>query len=186
MAKLTQEEIMAIKQTGQKDISNRKLARLYGIDESTVRYHVARGNTTDGRKNKPQKADQLAQVISHWLGHNKPEPGRKPNARALWEYLVDGYSYAGSYRSVVRYLDRNLPPAPLGPRRRVETPPGIQAQADWGSFNLNICGRLVELCAFILTFSHSRGRSGRGCLDSNWTGYCIMPMPSASAAGVTG
>ena len=157
MAKLTQEEIMAIKQTGQKDISNRKLARLYGIDESTVRYHVARGNTTDGRKNKPQKADQLAQVISHWLGHNKPEPGRKPNARALWEYLVDGYSYAGSYRSVVRYLDRNLPPAPLRPRRRVETPPGIQAQADWGSFNLNICGRLVALCAFVLTFSHSRG-----------------------------
>ena len=40
MAKLTQEEIMAIKQTGQKDISNRKLAWLFGVDESTVRYRV--------------------------------------------------------------------------------------------------------------------------------------------------
>ena len=147
---------MAIKQTGQKDISNRKLARLFGVDESTVRYHVARGVQTDGRSNKPQKADQLAGVITYWLDQNQPESGRKPNARALWEYLVDGYGYSGSYRSVARYLDRHLPPAPLRPKRRVETPPGIQAQADWGSFNISVAGRMQALVAFILTLSHSR------------------------------
>ena len=156
MAKLTQEEIMAIKQTGRKEISNRKLARLFGVDESTVRYHVLRQEKKDGRGNKPQKADELADVISHWLDHNKPDPGRKPNARALWEYLVDSYDYPGSYRSVVRYLKRNLPPAPLRPRRRVETPPGIQAQADWGLFDITVAGRPVALFAFVLTLSHSR------------------------------
>jgi len=156
VAKLTQEEIVAIKQTGQKHISNRELARLYGVDESTVRYHVARTDKPDGRRDKPQKADDLAQVIRHWLEQNQPEPGRRPNARALWEYLVDGYDYPGSYRSVVRYLDRHLPPAPLRPKRRAGSPPGIQAQADWGSFNISVAGRLMALCAFVLTLSHSR------------------------------
>ena len=135
---------MAIKQTGQKDISNRKLARLFGVDESTVRYHVARGKKPDGRGNKPQKAEQLAQVITHWLGHNKPDPGRRPNARALWEYLVDGYGYTGSYRSVVRYLDRHLSAAPLRPRRRVETPPGIQAQAETESEAKELINRAMS------------------------------------------
>ncbi len=65
MVKLTREVIVAIKETGQKDISNRKLAKLFGVDESTVRYHKTRGKQTDGRKNKPQKADQLAGVISY-------------------------------------------------------------------------------------------------------------------------
>lgn len=156
MAKLTQEEIMAIKYTGQKDISNRQLARLYGVDESTVRYHVARAAKPDGRRRKPQKADELAGVIAYWLDANPSDPGRRPNARALWEYLVAGYNYPGSYRSVVRYLDRHLPPAPLRPKRRVETPPGIQAQADWGSFNVSVAGRLLALFAFVLTLSHSR------------------------------
>lgn len=156
MAKLTQEEIVAIKETGQKDISNRKLAKLFGVDESTVRYHKAHGKRPDGRKNKPQKADELAGVIAYWLEQNQPEPGRRPNARALWEYLVDSYDYDGSYRSVVRYLERHLSPTPLRPRRRVETPPGIQAQADWGSFSISIAGRLIALFAFILTLSYSR------------------------------
>lgn len=95
MAKLSQEEIVAIKATGKKDMSNRELAKLFDVDESTVRYHVARSTRPDGRSNKPQKADQLAGVICYWLDQNKPEPGRKPNARALWEYLVDGYGYTG-------------------------------------------------------------------------------------------
>jgi transposase len=42
-------------------------------------------------------------------------------------------------------------------RRRVETPPGAQAQADWGEFpGLVIGGAVVTLHAFHLVLSHSR------------------------------
>lgn len=156
MAKLSQEDKVAIKAMKKRYASNRELAKLFGVDESTIRYHLAKENAPDGRKNRPQKAEELKSVIDYWLDQNKPDPGRKHNAKALWIYLVDNYAYDGSYKSVVRCLNRNMPQEKMRPKRRVETPPGIQAQADWGEFKVTINSRLEVLYAFVLTLSFSR------------------------------
>lgn len=156
MSKLTREEIMAIQVMRKKDMSNRELARKFGVDESTIRYHLTRKGKADGRTNKPQRAEEVAEVINRWLDENKPEGDRPPNAKALWEYLVDTLDYKGSYKSVLRYLRRHLPLPKMRPKRRVETPPGLQAQVDWGEFKINIQGFLEKLYAFVLTLSFSR------------------------------
>ncbi|WP_376693608.1 hypothetical protein [Wenzhouxiangella sp. EGI_FJ10409] len=40
------------------------------------------------------------------------------------------YDYAGSLRSLKRYVSANYPPPRQRARRRIETPPGAQAQID--------------------------------------------------------
>lgn len=156
MAKLSEEDKVVIRSMQNKDISNRRLASLFGVDEGAIRYHRKRENKPDGRKNKQQKAEALSTVIDAWLETNKPETGRRPNAFELWSYLADVYGYTGSHKSIVRYLNKHLPPEKMRPRRRVETPPGIQAQADWGEFFVSVGGRPRDLYAFILTLAFSR------------------------------
>lgn len=156
MAKLSKEDKVAIMVMKEKEMSNRELAKKFNVDESTIRYHISRKGKEDGRKSKPQKADELKSVIDNWLEANKPEPDRKYNAKELWIYLVDNYDYKGSYKSVARYLNKRVPAPKLRPRRRVETPPAIQAQADWGEFKIKIAGTLEVIYAFVLTLSFSR------------------------------
>ena len=53
-----------------------------------------------------------------------------------------------------RYVGRTTRPR-LRVRRRVETPPGAQAQGDWGEFP-GVLGERDDLQAFHLVLSHSR------------------------------
>jgi hypothetical protein len=45
--------------------------------------------------------------------------------------LVLEHDYTGSYKSVLRHVRAKFPKPKLRPFRRVETPPGAQAQVDW-------------------------------------------------------
>ena len=67
------------------------------------------------------------------------------------------HGYTGSLRSVQRaWRDRYGVPR-VRARRRVETPPGAQAQVDWAHFpEMHVEGELVDLFAFHMELSHSR------------------------------
>src|SRR5207249_471326 len=105
-----------------------------------VRYHLRRHGQPDGRQHKPRKADALAVVIDHWVFTQQPQvpdgqPLRPANIRALFDWLGQQHAYAGSYKSVLRFVRARYPRPRLRPFRRVETPPGAQAQVDWGEFD---------------------------------------------------
>jgi transposase IS66 family protein len=55
---------------------------------------------------------------------------------------VSEYGYAGSLRSIQRYWARTHPAPAIRARRRVETPPGAQAQVDWAHFPGIVVGAL--------------------------------------------
>ena len=79
------------------------------------------------------------------------------NVRALYDYLVHEHAYGGSYRSVLRFVRAKYPAPRLRPYRRVETPPGAQAQADWGErAGLDIGRGPQALYAFVMVLSYSR------------------------------
>ena len=62
-----------------------------------------------------------------------------------------------SLRSVQRYFCAHFPRPRRRARRRVETPPGAQAQADWAEYRaLLIGGRTQTLYYFHPQLSHSR------------------------------
>lgn len=145
---------MTIKTLAAKGLPNRAIARQLELNEGTVRYHRKRlaDGAVDGRADQPRRALVVADAIAHWMAQDK-----RSNLAALHAWLTDEYAYAGSLRSVQRFVADRYPPPPQRARRRVETPPGAQAQVDWAQFpRLRIAGEPVTLHAFHLVLSHSR------------------------------
>jgi hypothetical protein len=71
--------------------------------------------------------------------------------------LTAEHGYAGSLRSIERYCAAHFERPKLRARRRVETPPGAQAQVDWAEFRAVIIGgEVVDLFAFDFALSFSR------------------------------
>jgi transposase len=168
--KLKPEEIVTLKVLKEKGQSNVQIAQALGVSEGAVRYHVRRAGQPDGRQNKPRTADAFAELINDWLAADLLREGAKlpddvidlayprpANIHALHDWLAQEHGYTGSYKSVLRFVRRLYPKPRLRPRRRVETPPGAQAQVDWGEFNnLDIGEGKQKLYAFVMVLSHSR------------------------------
>jgi transposase len=160
--KLRSEEIVTLTVLKSKGQPNTQIAQTLGISEGAVRYHLRRAGHADGRAGKPRKADALAEVIDHWIFTQQPqvqegEPLRPVNIRGLFDWLQGEYAYDGSYKSVLRFVRARYPRPRLRPFRRVETPPGAQAQVDWGEFHqVDVGDGPQTLYGFVLVLSHSR------------------------------
>ena len=155
--KLKLEARMTIKALAQRGWSNTSIATTLGVTEGAVRYHRRRqrAGAGDGRSKQQHRAAALAGEIRDWLASQEDEAPL--NLKELHEFLVAEHRYAGSVRSVQRYFRAHYPPPRTRARRRVETPPGSQAQADWAYFPGVVIGRRSrDLYAFHLLLSHSR------------------------------
>jgi transposase len=154
--KLTREMLVTLAVLVQRGQSNGQIAHTLGVTEGAIRYHRRRDGCADGRRDKPAKAQGLASVIDAFV--QATAGGDRPiNVRLLYEQLGAEHGYAGSYKSVLRYVRRHYPRPKLRPYRRIETPPGAQAQVDWGTVtDLDIGAGPQTLYAFVAVLSHSR------------------------------
>jgi transposase len=162
LAKLRKNEVVTLQVLKEKGETNRAIATRLGVSEGAVRYHLRRrqAQAVDGRK-KLALLDQLGleQVVEHWWRWQESmlPPGRPPNIQALWTHLVDEHGYAGSYKSVRKYVREKYAPPKRRPFRRIETPPGAQAQSDWFEETIDIGDDGPQrLYGFVMTLSHSR------------------------------
>lgn len=155
--KLDTEARMTLETLAGRGHSNRAIARLLGVHENALRYHRQRlaSGAGDGRARQPHLAQAVASAIAHWLDCLD---GAGPlNLAALHDWLVAEHAYPGSLRSLQRYFRAHYPRPRLRARRRVETPPGAQAQADWSEFpRVWVDGQCLKLAAFALKLSYSR------------------------------
>lgn len=133
MATVDLEAKMTIKKLYENGCSKAHIADLLGVSEGTVRYHVKRieAAAQDGRADQARVAAAYAEAIEYWHGSQGEGP---INASALHAFLVAEQDYPGSLRSVQRYYRERYPAPKQRARRRVETPPGAQAQVDWAVF----------------------------------------------------
>lgn len=160
--RLTAEEIVTLRVLKNKGQSNTQIAHTLGVSEGAVRYHLRRHGQTDGRQDKPRKAAPVAEVIDQWIWRHQPavrdgQPLRPVNIRALYDWLSHEHAYAGSYKSVLRFVRDRYPRPRLRPFRRVETPAGAQAQVDWGEFHqVDVGDGPQTLYGFVLVLSHCR------------------------------
>ena len=141
MAKLTKEQIVTIEVLLKRGQSHSQTARILGVSEGAVRYHLrrARDHAADGRQ-KPSRIEQLGLQLLH-------------------EFLRDEYGYNGSYKSVRKFVRARFGRPPIRPFRRVETPPGAQTQSDWGEFSRVDLGDPegpTTVYAFVMVLSHCR------------------------------
>lgn len=121
----------------------REIARLLGVTEGAVRYHLRRqaAGATDGRADQVFLAAGFAEAIAHYAASGGDGP---VNLAALHAWLVAEHGYPGSLRSVQRYFRVHYPKPRLRARRRVETPPGAQAQVDWSEWPRVLIGGQVH------------------------------------------
>lgn len=149
---------MTIKTLARKGKPKRAIARELDMTEGNVRYHLRRieAGAIDGRSRQRHKAADWAEPIGFWLSERR-ERQEPINLADLYDWLVAEHDFHGSLRSLQRYVAAHYPPPRKRARRRVETPPGAQAQVDWGIYpNMIVGGEQVTLQAFHLTLSHSR------------------------------
>lgn len=157
MARLSREDRMTIQSLAHHGQSNRAVARLLGVSEGAVRYHRRRQaeGASDGRGEQAFVAEGYHAAIVDWL--EACEQSTPTNVAALHAWLVAEHEYPGSLRSVQRYVRRRFPAPAKRARRRIETPPGAQGQADWAVFpNVWLGGQQRTLLAFVLQLSFSR------------------------------
>ena len=156
MGRIDKEARMTIKVLDERGATGAEIARLLGVSEGAVRYHVRRmrSGAVDGRSTQELKAAAFAEQIEHW---RQSAEGSGLNLAALHSWLVREHGYDGSLRSVQRFWKRTYPAPRIRARRRVETPPGAQVQVDWAHFPGVIIGNeAVDMLALHMVLSHSR------------------------------
>lgn len=154
--KLDLEARMTIKTLKERGASASSIARTLEVTEGAVRYHLRRqaARAVDGRAGKPHRAAPWHEAIASWLGTHRDGP---INLAALHAWLAEEHGYTSSVRSVQRYVRRAFPRPARRARRRVETPPGAQAQVDWAEFRaVPFVDGPRDLYALHVTLSHSR------------------------------
>ncbi len=147
---------MTIKALAARGATNSEIARLLGVTEGAVRYQVKRfeRGLTDGRARQPFKAEAVAAAIAQWRVSQADGP---INLAALHGWLRCEHGYTGSLRSVQRFWRSAYPAPAIRARRRVETPPGAQAQVDWAYFpGVILAGIPTDLVALHMVLSFSR------------------------------
>lgn len=165
MAKLGKEHVLVAREMKARGTSIRQIARLLGVTEGAIRYRLRRaaeGERPDGRALQPTAVDGYegaVEAILERLGcWRVTGEGRPVQARTVYEILRRDYGYSGSYRGVVRHLRRRYGTPPLRALRRVETPPGVQAQHDWFQVRTRLRGESVRLPTLVGVLAHSRAR----------------------------
>jgi len=154
--RLRGEEVVTIGVLYERGMSKRAIARQLGVDEKAVRYRLARlaAKARDGRSDQVSTVAPFGEAVAHWL---RGAGERGANGLALYEWLVAEHGFSGSYKAVQRFVRAHYGKPRLRVRRRVETPPGAQAQADWAEYpGVLVGGERVDLSAFHLVLSHSR------------------------------
>jgi transposase len=154
--KLDKESRMAIQALTARGSSASSIARTLGVTEGAVRYHQRRqaAGAVDGCGGKERKAAGWHEAISVWLTERA---GSAVNLALLHAWLVEEHGFTGSERAVQRYVAEAFPAPPRRARRRVETPPGAQAQADWAEFRgVPFVDGPRDLYALHMQLSHSR------------------------------
>lgn len=156
---------MVAKGMKERGTSVRQLAKQLGVAESALRYRLKQTGEAraDGRANQPTALDGYEDAmlaVQERLDDGRlTGEGRPCQGRQIYEALVRDYGYRGSYKAVVRHLNRRYGQPKVRALRRVETPPGVQAQHDWFVVpRVPIGPKRQKLQALVGALSHSRAR----------------------------
>jgi transposase len=91
-----------------------------------------------------------------WI-ESKLTAGR--NAKAIWQDLVDDHGFTATYQSVKRFVRKLQGSTPRQPCAIIETPPGEEAQVDYGDGPMvrdPNTGKYRRTRLFVLTLGYSR------------------------------
>jgi transposase len=142
-------------------VSVRTISRLTGFDRKTIRKYLRDGSIPryGPREPRPSKLDPFVDFLESRL-----QAGVWNGVVLLRELRERGYR--GGYTRLKDYLHPRRRAATEVAVRRFETPPGLQAQADWGHVGyLEEGSQRRAVWAFALTLGYSRALVAELALD---------------------
>jgi transposase len=142
-------DIIAMHRNG---YSIRKIAKLTGIHRRTVKRHLESNSfpTYKKEERKTSILEPYTQIIRDYLDQD--------DYQATWIYdRMKRMGYAGSYDTVKIYVRTIKEQKTRLAYARFETEPGLQAQVDWGDFQVQEPnGKTLTLYAFVILLGYSR------------------------------
>ena len=146
------EVFMNIRYMHDKGYSIRQIARTLGIHRKTVKNHLKQDSFPQYQK-RERKMSVLAsyeQIIKDYLSED--------DYQATW--ILDRLkkiNYTGSYETLKRYVRTIKEQKTRLAYIRFETEPGLQAQVDWGDFQVQEPdGKTSTIFAFVMVLGYSR------------------------------
>ena len=152
------EDLQELKRQG---LSIRAISRLTGLARKTVRrYLLAPGVPVYGPRGlRPSQLEAFKPYLEARM------QAGVWNARVLLRELQKR-GYGGSYTILTDWLRPQRQSAQVVAVRRFETPPGKQAQVDWGHLGtLEMAGHDRDLWGFTFTLGHSRAMMAEAALN---------------------
>ncbi len=157
---------MVTKGMKERGSSVRQLAKQLEVSEGALRYRLRKledgAEASDGRADQTTALDgyeEAVRAVQERLDDGRlGGAGRPCQVRQIYDVLVRDHGYGGSYQAVVRHLGRRYGPPKVRALRRVETPPGVQAQHDWFTARAPIGRKRIRIEALVGALSHSRAR----------------------------
>lgn len=154
---LTLNQHRMLKKLQQEKYSYAGVAKKMGIDWRTVKKHANNPGISKYEREKPylSKLDKYKKYIINRLG-------RYPGLTAEKIYReIKGQGFDGAYRIVAEYVSTQKKEFGIKEPQsflRIETPPGKEAQCDWGEFGLIKFknGEIKKIHLFALILSYSR------------------------------
>ena len=142
-------DIIAMRRNG---YSIRKIAKLTGIHRRTVKRHLESNSFPAYKKEKRKLSilEPYTQIIRDYL--------EQDDYQATWIYdRLKRMGYAGSYDTAKTYVRAIKEQKTRLAYARFETEPGLQAQVDWGDFQVQEPnGKTLTLYAFVMLLGYSR------------------------------
>jgi transposase len=143
-------DIFSLRKQG---FSVRTIANKLGIHRETVKKHLETGAFPGSRKTYQRASvlDPYHQAIQDFLGED--------DYKATWIFQrLQNLGFAGSYETVKRYVGTIKEQKTRLAYIRFETEPGLQAQVDFGDFQIQEPdGRTTTVYAFVMVLGFSRG-----------------------------
>ncbi|MEW6003552.1 MAG: IS21 family transposase [Nitrospirota bacterium] len=141
-------DIIAMHRSG---LSVRKIARKLGIHRKTVKKHIEAGDFPHYHKRKSVSIlEPYKQIINDYL--------EEDDYQATWIFdRIKKIGYPGGYDTVKHYVSDIKEQKTRIAYIRFETEPGLQAQVDWGDFQVQEAdGKTRTVYAFVLVLGYSR------------------------------
>src|SRR3954454_5766833 len=155
--RLSMAKVNAILSLHQSGHSNRRIAKLLGVDRETVSKYV--GLAVENPPNAPTGPNASTGPPSSCEAYREVIQSKleqRLSAKRIYQDLVAEHQFTGSYWSVRRYVARLRQKLEL-PFRRLETEPGEEAQVDFGSGAVVVAdGQQRRPWIFRIVLSHSR------------------------------
>jgi transposase len=142
-------DIIAMHRNGH---SIRKIAKICGIHRDTVKRHLENDSFPEYQKEKREVSilDPYTQIIQDYL--------EQDDYQATWIHdRLKRMGYAGSYDTVKIFVRTIKEQKTRLAYARFETEPGLQAQVDWGDFQVQEPnGETTKIYAFVMLLGYSR------------------------------